>query len=469
MRVRRTLMRRLDPRDEQGVTILIVALCLVAFFGMMVLAVDVGALAVKHRGLVNANDAAALAAAQSFARDDAESAQDEADRLAHANVGDAEHDTSQPWWTVTSGLPGCPPGSCGSVKVGYQAGQSLFFGPAIGLSDQVTTRGTATAIWGPAGGGQPAPIMIRSSWLAEWGAGGQCDSQVPNADSGTVCGLWLSNLDDGGNPLWAWIDLRPCPGGNCGWNTDPGNSCPNNVRRSQLRDWIAGRNVSVVRLNQAPAPTYVCTTSGRPSRYFGDLLGQAGNYKTFPVSDGTGDFAPPGKVNIVGFTSLRIDDVLRGTNPDAYGNPGGTFTCQPALSHDFDTNPPDDEFNLDSQQTQCPLTQLHWPNDPSRAYPRIRPSDDNAPFDGGLAPDCDNVDYCYDSDTHVITWLRDQPENNARVDWDYFVPPSPGKCGIHQRNFRAVCLVVSWQGYRPGGINPGVGADFGLRAVRLSG
>jgi Flp pilus assembly protein TadG len=56
---------RRTPRAEDGAVLVIVALSLLAMFGMMVLVVDVGSLLYARRALVNAADAAALAAAQS--------------------------------------------------------------------------------------------------------------------------------------------------------------------------------------------------------------------------------------------------------------------------------------------------------------------------------------------------------------------------------------------------------------------
>ena len=51
--------------EERGATVVIVILSLFALFGMIVLVVDVGGLLYARRGMVNASDAAALAAAQS--------------------------------------------------------------------------------------------------------------------------------------------------------------------------------------------------------------------------------------------------------------------------------------------------------------------------------------------------------------------------------------------------------------------
>src|SRR5919106_6543368 len=54
---------------ERGATAVIVVISLVAMLGLMVLTVDVGQLLYKRRAMVNASDAAALAAAQTCAGD----------------------------------------------------------------------------------------------------------------------------------------------------------------------------------------------------------------------------------------------------------------------------------------------------------------------------------------------------------------------------------------------------------------
>jgi Flp pilus assembly protein TadG len=57
---------RLSGREgERGAVAIIVTLCLVAIMAMLVLTMDVGTLLLTRRAMVNAADAAALAAAQS--------------------------------------------------------------------------------------------------------------------------------------------------------------------------------------------------------------------------------------------------------------------------------------------------------------------------------------------------------------------------------------------------------------------
>ena len=59
------ITRSRAPANQEGATAVIVVLILFALFGMIVLVVDVGGLLYARRGMVNASDAAALAAAQS--------------------------------------------------------------------------------------------------------------------------------------------------------------------------------------------------------------------------------------------------------------------------------------------------------------------------------------------------------------------------------------------------------------------
>ena len=67
MRVNEWIRSRLRLRRDDGATAVIVILTLVALLGMIILTVDVGQLLYKRRAMVNASDAAALAAAQSCA------------------------------------------------------------------------------------------------------------------------------------------------------------------------------------------------------------------------------------------------------------------------------------------------------------------------------------------------------------------------------------------------------------------
>jgi len=154
--VRDLIARRLH-NDESGVTMVIVALCLIALVGMLVLVVDVGGLLWNRRAMVNASDAAALAAAKSCVLPTGTGvgtdtypagiagAEQAADDYAHQNSSGA--DTSAPNIISSNG---CDSSASGYVTVEYGANQQLFFAGIFGKGQgHVTTQ--ATAIWGPAG------------------------------------------------------------------------------------------------------------------------------------------------------------------------------------------------------------------------------------------------------------------------------------------------------------------------------
>ena len=104
-------------------------LSLIALFGLIVLTVDVGQLLFQRRGMVNASDAAALAAAQSCAGlDDSDVPEAMANAFAVNNVGNAI--TALP--NITD-MVGCDSESFGHVSVEYAMNQDLFFAGVLGF------------------------------------------------------------------------------------------------------------------------------------------------------------------------------------------------------------------------------------------------------------------------------------------------------------------------------------------------
>src|SRR5918994_2912301 len=105
---------------ERGATAVIVVISLFALLGLVVLTVDVGQLLFKRRAMVNASDAAALAAAQSCA-----GLSDSDDPYALANVFATEN------VSIASGgiidIEGCDGPAFGHVTVEYEMDQDLFF------------------------------------------------------------------------------------------------------------------------------------------------------------------------------------------------------------------------------------------------------------------------------------------------------------------------------------------------------
>ena len=162
--MRKLIVRRLHG-DESGVTLVIVALCLVSLIGMIVLVVDVGGLLLNRRAMVNASDAAALSAAKSCILPpsmDPQTPEQAADALAADNSGAA--DVSNPSNILQSS--GCDTADTGYVTVQYGANQQLFFAGLFGQGQgHVTTQ--ATAIWGPAGSVNPMPIVIYQEFVPE--------------------------------------------------------------------------------------------------------------------------------------------------------------------------------------------------------------------------------------------------------------------------------------------------------------
>src|SRR2546427_2817700 len=176
-------MTRGIHREEEGVTLVIVALSLIAIFGMIVLVIDVGGLLWKRRELVNGSDAAALSAAQTCSvktsTDDPEAM---ADAAAMANV-----DGLQPTGVtnIIAGSSTCRTAR-GYVTVQYQQQQKLFFAPVLGAgsTNGVTTQ--ATAAWGPLAGGKAVPLVLESSQFQ-----GPCD--IPDITPPAACNFWDNN------------------------------------------------------------------------------------------------------------------------------------------------------------------------------------------------------------------------------------------------------------------------------------
>ena len=154
----RELIRRRLHGDESGVTLVIVALCLIALFGMLVLVVDVGGLLLNRREMVNVSDAAALAAAKSCVlppSKDPLTPEQAADQYAQTNSTRAQ---TAPL-NITQ-ISGCDTSATGYVSVQYSANQHLAFASVLGGGTDKQVRTAATAVWGPAGAANPLPIVI---------------------------------------------------------------------------------------------------------------------------------------------------------------------------------------------------------------------------------------------------------------------------------------------------------------------
>jgi Flp pilus assembly protein TadG len=424
-------------REERGAVAAIVAISMIGLLGMLVLTVDVGGMLTMRRRVVASADAAALAGAESCARQNPGEAQQQADTFAVDN---------EPGSTETSySAQGCSTlASSGTVSVGYKAPVSLSFAPVLGLPSQTNVAGSATAQWAPAGAGVGTlPIVV------------SLDSQnrIPCVwqSQGTACNYWYDNSASGfdNSSNWGFINLDT-------WGVSSGDSCPS-AGTSTRRDWIDGVGVPQVSINVS-GPTYVCADSGHSTpSWFDALAGLVGDVRFFPVNDPNQMVLHPSgkeKYDIIGFTALEIQQVLRGDDPAAAGTPGVTSSCSTTWSPSNGST-----VDLDAVSGKgCPG------GSPPASLSNLVLSSGNGSHTVTYA---NGTDYTFDTSTDVITWTS-APQAGVSVDFDWGTVGTPGACGAHGRDPNAVCLVASWQGAQVGGTRGGGGRDFGVRAIWLS-
>jgi hypothetical protein len=420
-----------DPQklrdDERGATAVIVVLILIALCGMIVLTVDVGQLLFQRRGMVNASDAAALAAAQSCAGlDDADVPEAMADAFAANNVGNVI--TAVP---NIRERPGCDSLAFGHVTVEYGMNQDLFFAGVLGFDGPASVRTAATAGWGPTGGGSVIPLVIYERALQ-----GPCD--VPNVDEGTTCYIWEANDFGVGGGNFGFLDVG------IGWNVAKNARCENSGGQNQVADWIRGGPVETSDLNY-PNATWVCTREGEGGnnqtwQALEELKGQTRDFPIIGISPADGEPAfissPQSKYNVIGFAHFEIVDVRMASKIDS-----GEVTCS--------------GINRSTPQPVDLMECVGAPSDATYEGP--------ATFSGQWGSSDPQVDA-----DGLLTWTGDLPNGNRSVKFRYSslvsscggVPPPAGNNSAH-------CLVLEWHGATFGGTSPGGGADFGLRAIRL--
>lgn len=410
--------RRPDPHDERGATLVIVVLALLAIFGMVVLVVDVGGALVVRQQMIRSADAASLAAAQSFAIEEALCGLDEAAARQQADTY-AVYNASG---TTVIGFAT----DCGASEVTVDVQSSLrryFFAPVIGGPSQRYVHATATAIWGPAGAGNAVPIVLNVSTFQ-----GDCD--IPNSAIGQECYLWYDN-DRFDGSVFGFMNLDL-------WDVDENYNCSAGGGSALRDEWIQYGYPDPLSLNY-PDPTYVCVESGLSSNNWQTLLGEEGEIKVFPINDQYTQIMGSGgnqidKYNIIGFAALKIEGLL--TVGEAGG---GSGDCS-------------DRVSLTTGQTLY-LSSLSGGGCPNGATLDV--VEDLAVTPGN---------YTYDPTNESITWTG-PPNDRVRIEfhWEEF-----GQCGTPPGNASARCLLTSWQGAQIGGTHPcPTCEDFGLRAVRL--
>ncbi len=329
--MRHRIFRR-AAADEEGAVLVILTLSLIALFGMMVLVVDVGSLLFTRRALVNAADAAALAAAQSCGQKEGIGAANvQANQYTVANESGA---------SVAFGFPHYFP-SCdspaGLVTVRVTTERPLFFAPVLGFDSDTAVVTEATASWGGAGVGEKvAPLMLSADRLHS------PDCDIPPADPeaamGRICAFWWNNSSKGqndpdlANAEWGTLDLL-------NWDIMPPVNC-NNPTPPQFEEWMLEGfelplpiDSSFYGAIEGDTHTYVCRGQG----HFGNALDtdiraarDAGEPLYFPVNrtssqiDAGGSVCAPAdyaatncavdKYDIVGFARLYIEEIWGGGN-----------------------------------------------------------------------------------------------------------------------------------------------------------
>jgi Flp pilus assembly protein TadG len=309
--------------SERGAVAVIVTLCLVAIMAMLVLTMDVGTLLLSRRAMVNAADAAALAAAQSCGMGDG---------IVEANAGILKyaHENSDGSYVVGSPTytPSCDAPS-GTVTVRLRNDASLAFAPVLGFSDQATVGTVATAVWGGTGATEHvAPLMLSADRLS--------DCEIPPPPDvplePKICAFWW-DAGTGGPPdgtaldnaEWGTLDLNKwdvAGDGQCDASTPP-----------EFSEWMFEGFAGELPINPPPAPTYVCRGQGNFGASLDTKLIQARDQELkliFPVNDPTqqvdmnGNICTPttagcatDKYAIIGFAHLVIVDLYKGNTPEA--------------------------------------------------------------------------------------------------------------------------------------------------------
>jgi Flp pilus assembly protein TadG len=490
--VRNLIGRRLNASDEDGVTLVIVALCLIALFGMLVLVVDVGGLLLNRREMVNASDAAALSAAKSCilpaSKDQFGTAEDAADAYALDNTPRAKVSG-----TNIIDQSGCETKGNGWVTVRYSADQHLFFAPVLGGggNGQVTTQ--ATAIFGPAGRASPLPIVLYDQ------AFNNCKlQQQPDPDA--TCYVWEDNSNtQGPQASFGLLDLRTDDPTSYGWDSNPGVSCsnPGNGPDQWINNYQGGTLPDLP--VHWPAPTYVCRVGGFQSNAWADLeklvddddvadLNDEEDILFFPLNrcepvlDGSqgGQIAristsqwqevpcpvTPTQFDIIGFVAAKLIQIY---DPNDVPAPGGTCESDQTILQGAQNEVIFDIGALVSNggSSSCPT----GAPDSVTSGPTITKVQNSAPGpqpQGCVSVPAAGCDYSYANG--FITWSRSGPANEGpdpfRITFSW---QNDGVCGIPPAgNNSGHCLILQPVDVQVGGGGPGTGSpDSNVRSYKL--
>ncbi len=250
-----------DLREERGAVAVMVALMLVVLLGMLALVMDLGRMIAIRREMVNAADAAALAAAQQCALNNGTAA-----AIAAANATAALNDAVTPGTIVFN--PSCRPALTApgprTVTVTYERTIDFFVAPILGF-DTGTITAEATATWSAPG---VVPITVNSLPL-------QLCPEAAQGEDPVEC-TFAYPKDEYENPRWGILDLSR-------WNADPGSSSGSECRvdANTIRRIIDGE-ITYTLSDLKPVPAYDCMDNGLQFTNWDSLVG--GTW-WFPVVD----------------------------------------------------------------------------------------------------------------------------------------------------------------------------------------
>ncbi|MCD6020367.1 MAG: uncharacterized protein K0R20_77 [Actinomycetia bacterium] len=316
------------PPAEDGAVLVIVVLSLLAMFGMMILVVDVGSLLYARRALVNAADAAALAAAQSCGQKEGTGeAVVQARFYTVANESGADLVSGYPTFFPSCSAP------AGLVTVRVTTDRPLFFAPVLGADTEAAVTTEATASWGGAGVGEKvAPLMLSANRLSDC----QIPPATPTSNTGLRCAFYWNNSSSGhtepdlANAEWGTLDLLK-------WDITTALNCDNSTP-PQFEEWMLRGfglplpiDSNFYGATEGDDHTYVCRGQG----HFGEALDHdieaaiaLGDPIYFPVNrpttqvDSNGNVCSPDlfattncsvdKYDIIGFARLFIREIWGG-------------------------------------------------------------------------------------------------------------------------------------------------------------
>lgn len=248
-------------REERGAVAVMVAILLVVLLGMLALVMDLGRAIAVRREMVNAADAAALAAAQRCALN-----QGQAAAIAAADETALLNDAVTRVSIVFD--PSCRPALTTpgpkTVTVTYARTVDFFVAPILGF-DSTTVTTSATATWAAPG---VVPITVNSLPL-------QACPEAAEGEDPVEC-TFAYPKGEYENPRWGILDLSR-------WGQPPGSATGSECRvdANTIREIIDGE-ITYTLSDLKPVPGYDCIDNGKQITNWESLEG--GTW-WFPVVD----------------------------------------------------------------------------------------------------------------------------------------------------------------------------------------